>query len=1129
MYQKLLLNCDGGIIDATQQSEQDNCAVVAIGLGGTGVDCLKNLKAKVYNRVRPDNPDSSIATYSHIKFLAVDTDKTGLVESNASSTEISKIDLDTEFFDLSYLGNINELLKDSAKILAAKPEYKEWLRYEDIKVASARSGAGGVRQLGRYLFMEKAQTFVTKVKTLVSSAKTGLILPKVYVHIFSGMGGGTGAGTFLDVCYLVREALRLEGANAYICGYFFLPDVNLAKNLDRETAAYVQVNGYASMQELDYCMNFESNGDKWSQRYTGLGLIETNYPPVDMCHLITAKDAMGNNIPNAYNYAMNVVTDYFMDFLIKTDAEFTMASHIANFVNRKEQLIKEHGAQYEYCVLGASNATLPFKEVLTYLAAKMFERFEGIRKYNPTKAQVEEFIAKNGLRYDALFAQLTQNCDMSFPRPDVKWKDAKGNDELTVTFFKDHQARVKQFLERNFVSMGRDLENYNPVAENTSNAVGSIISKVFKALRAVAVDPERGPYSAAAILRSTAGSDLIAMVDGHLAEVRSKYEQENVQGDRLQRTREQAQRDFFENSNIFNGNKKYERYRDATRSLIIHDTRLVVFSKMDDLLTRLRKQLTALGNNFTDVFKSTIGNLIDTFVANRDYLDSMADNVSTYEFPLVHIQDLKGNLNQTIKEMNVSEKAKDFLTYMLSEEGIQAWIASNENEIAKLVTKYFNTLFSLYSRRTMTSYLQDKYNTKDSAQLIKSVRDDIMNMLDMNATPLFWASPLYSIDNASKIGYISVPDTCEEVVQAASSLREARQELSVRKTDIRDRITLMRCLVGAPLYGYQGLLQYERNSVGATNVGKNLYEGRDYVNDNGQADKGRDWRHLPSPSSFSLMNNKNSDDLRKNAEEASKLYAEAESKQIITMVGPNEYGIRIIAPSFMEQIRGLRNSAINKSNEEKLEALGQINNLKNNIVYETNVIKILNDGSALLPDMNKRLVRIDHFAASPRHQEMVKREKVKLKEIDDIIAALEPKVDNDLVEFHNALFTGTISFTAPVVEYEDKFGAKTVLSSPDMQCGGAPLYQALINFKALEEDIRVEIREESEQVLKTFPLLERVVNSCNAINQEMKNVKFMIEEATEVFPHEVKDLREFLTKTKDNLTRFSRKYRINLE
>ena len=1132
MYQKLLLNCDGGIIDATQQSEQDNCAVVAIGLGGTGVDCLKNLKAKVYNRVKPDNPDSSVPIYSHIKFLAVDTDKTGMVEKNAVSAEISKIDMDTEFFDLSYSGDITALLKQSANMLAAKPEYKEWLRYEDITVASALAGAGGVRQMGRYLLMEKAQKFVTDVRALVTSAKTSLNLPKVYVHIFSGMGGGTGAGTFLDVCYLVREALRLEGANAYICGYFFLPDVNLAKNLGNQTAAYVQVNGYTSMQELNYCMNFENNGDKWSQRYTGLGLIETNYPPVHMCHLITAKDAKGNVIPNAYDYAMNVVTDYFMDFLVRTDVEFTLASHISNFETRKAQLIKEHGAQYEYCVLGASNATLPFKEVLTYLAAKMFERFEGIRKYNPTKAQVEDFIAKNGLGYNALFAQLTQNCDMSFPRPDVKWQDAKGNDDLTVTFFKDHQARVENYLDRNFSAMARDLENYNPVAENTSNSARSVIAKIFTALRAVAVDSERGPYFAAAILRSTAGGDLIAAVDGHIAEVRSKYEQENAQEERLQRAWEQAQRDFFENSdgvfNVFHGKKKYEKYRDATRTRTIHEARLVMFSKMDDLLTRLREQLTALANNFTDVFKNTIDNLMNTFAANRNYLDSMADNVDVYEFPLARIQDLKGKLNQTIKEMNVSEKAKDFLTNMLSEEGIKAWNATNENEIAKLVTKYFTALFSFYSRRTMTSYLQDKYNTTDSNQLIQQVRNDIMNTLDNDATPLFWASPLYSIDNASKIGYISVPDTCAEVVQAAGLLQTARQELSVRKTDIRDRITVMRCLVGAPLYGYQGLLQYERNSVGDTSVGKHLYEGRNYMNDDGKAAKGRDWRHLPSPSPFSVMNNQNSDDLRKNAEEASILYTDAESKQIIAMVGPNEYGIRVISKSFREEIRGLHAAAVNKSNEEKLEALSQITKLKSDIVYETTAIKILNDGSVSLPEMNKRLVRIDHFVASPRHQEIVKGEMAKLKEIDDIIASLEPKIDNDLSDFHNALFTGTITFLAPVVEYEDEFGTKTVLSSPHMERGGVPLYQALINFKGLGEDVRIIIKDISEQTLKSSPLPEQVTVSCNAVNQELKNVKFMVEEAMESFPREVKDVREFFTKTKDTLIRFTRRYRIDL-
>ena len=112
MYQKLLLNCEGGIIDSSQQSEQDNCAVVCIGLGGTGVDCLKNLKAKIYNRVRPDDPDAAVPVYKHIKFLAVDTDKTGLERANSETYDISKIDLDTELFDLSYSGDISEFFKE---------------------------------------------------------------------------------------------------------------------------------------------------------------------------------------------------------------------------------------------------------------------------------------------------------------------------------------------------------------------------------------------------------------------------------------------------------------------------------------------------------------------------------------------------------------------------------------------------------------------------------------------------------------------------------------------------------------------------------------------------------------------------------------------------------------------------------------------------------------------------------------------------------------------------------------------------------------------------------------------------------------------------------------------------------
>ncbi|MDR0514471.1 MAG: tubulin-like doman-containing protein, partial [Coriobacteriaceae bacterium] len=177
MYQKLLLNCEGGIIDIAQQFNQDNCAVIAIGLGGTGVDCLKNLKTKVYNRMKPDNPDAAVPTYAHIKFLALDTDRTGIENANAETTEISRINLDTEFFDISYPGDICALLKTNANNFAIRPEYKEWLRYEDIKVLTAKAGAGGVRQLGRFLLMEKASAFVDKVRNLVNQARGGLNNP----------------------------------------------------------------------------------------------------------------------------------------------------------------------------------------------------------------------------------------------------------------------------------------------------------------------------------------------------------------------------------------------------------------------------------------------------------------------------------------------------------------------------------------------------------------------------------------------------------------------------------------------------------------------------------------------------------------------------------------------------------------------------------------------------------------------------------------------------------------------------------------------------------------------------------------------------------------------------------------
>lgn len=76
VYSKLLLSAGDGIISTIQQAKQaENTASILIGLGGTGIDCIKTIKAAVRERLEPDDPHAYVAEYKHIQFLGVDTDK----------------------------------------------------------------------------------------------------------------------------------------------------------------------------------------------------------------------------------------------------------------------------------------------------------------------------------------------------------------------------------------------------------------------------------------------------------------------------------------------------------------------------------------------------------------------------------------------------------------------------------------------------------------------------------------------------------------------------------------------------------------------------------------------------------------------------------------------------------------------------------------------------------------------------------------------------------------------------------------------------------------------------------------------------------------------------------------------
>lgn len=93
IYSKLSLRTGGGIVSELQQAEQvKNTAALLIGLGGTGIDCLKEIKKQMRVSIKPDNPGAEVPVYEHIRFLAVDN------ENDEEKEELFKKE---EIFDLS--------------------------------------------------------------------------------------------------------------------------------------------------------------------------------------------------------------------------------------------------------------------------------------------------------------------------------------------------------------------------------------------------------------------------------------------------------------------------------------------------------------------------------------------------------------------------------------------------------------------------------------------------------------------------------------------------------------------------------------------------------------------------------------------------------------------------------------------------------------------------------------------------------------------------------------------------------------------------------------------------------------------------------------------------------------------
>lgn len=1106
-YDSLLLNCGGGIINHSQQSRQyRGAAALAIGIGGTGVAALAELKQQVYLQLEPDNPDSPVPEYQHIQFLAIDSDTTDIDRMRGKA----KLDKGREFFSINN-PNLEAALR--AKNLIEGNASLNWMDIDHIGGLLSTQGAGGVRQVGRYLLISRASNLISTIQAKCTQALKGMGGPNLDVYIFAGLSGGTGSGCFLDTCYIVQKALEGMGKaqSANVMGFFFLPDVVTSKPqvaAEPVKVNYNSSNGYAAMKELDYLMSLK-DADDWFRQNYGTFKIETQEPPVKMCHLISATKSDGSLVPNGFQYCINVAADYVMAYLADvelpaanrnatdgsstptTEYGLTMRGHLANVGGGVSGLPRMRGANLSYHILGAANAEIPMTQISTYLAAGFMRRFKetvGKDQLNLRLSQdaVSDWVDQIGLTAQQVYNDVTHGC------PDLMLPDIDLEDLRTFGIQPHGQApRPWDTAARNWCTRcegqrGRNraaLEGELPKSLLDEDATDdSLIGRTFRKLCDIAKNPELGPYYAAFLL-SRNGNDLKAAVEGAIQEIQGRKRDEQSYLDSAADRIVQASTNFCANRFFGIGDKRaYNDYVDSVKEYYRTYNHVQECTDVENTLRRFREQLENLNSGYFALLTEVLDNLLETFEEDEQWLDSPAASASSgYTKRILQLSDIRPRLDEAIDELNATQLVRNFTEHLMKDP--KQWKSRDDGKIGLYISEFMVTVFQTQTNRSLEDYLYEKYpeTGHNSAQLAQAVSNDILDGVYNDAKPMFWCSQTFPLGQGNNTvtfdsSSLSVPANASAVCDAAEQFGSSHTQFYIRKTGLKNRIFALRFCSGIPFYAYAGMSQlkeiYDNNTTTQYGVGAHLYTntGR------GQDDSGfHDWRNfLPVPMPYSY-----SPDLVDHAQELLALYDEGVKKQIIYTSDGQNYFVRQSAPQAMSEYKledFIANWQLDAGRLQKERK--RLQDLLSGMYDPANggrLVSLKNDGFTNNGTDVVDRVRKDYFMHYPMlqrivRQELEKQEKIRraMEQLDQIEKELT-QYEADMTTFTNMVFYGMIECLSATGEpdydrinnafykYRDRRGMETekilVEDSKAFRFGKKyPLYEMFRSYRAMEPD-----------------------------------------------------------------------------
>lgn len=289
-----------------------------IGIGGTGIQEIIVLKEKIDKLYHQ-------SCLSKLEYLLIDTDE---IPANINVNKEDQIVVQSA---------------DTASMLRAKnavPDcIKSWLD-DSLTPFRVMNGAAGVRQAGRLILFLNARCIYNAIQKKIERLSVNYDLSKkrIKVHIFTGIGGGTGSGMFVDISYFVKHICE----SVEVQGVIFMPDVScLKEGLKDIGKRNIRRNGYAALKELDYLMNIGDSNPKRTikQKYPGnIGEIEFSEPIFDYCILVGSKEHGRKAVlpeRKIYDMVAEFVLSEIQQRVVNTFSLESFKSNVAVFMGQK--------------------------------------------------------------------------------------------------------------------------------------------------------------------------------------------------------------------------------------------------------------------------------------------------------------------------------------------------------------------------------------------------------------------------------------------------------------------------------------------------------------------------------------------------------------------------------------------------------------------------------------------------------------------------------------------------------------------------------------------------------------------------------------------------------------------------